>query len=130
MTREQWEARTKDDMVVKKGRLRQTINAYMNTRFILPTSNVSDRRFSMVGYAFGDRRKGTLPANFEMPFFLRANSDLWGVSDVQYISKTKHCFGKISVAAQISWIKCLELIFKKIYIYFRVGKLKKLFKDK
>ncbi len=38
---------------------------YITTRFILSTSNISERMFSRAGDALSDRRKRILPSNFE-----------------------------------------------------------------
>lgn len=49
---------------------------YMDTRFIIPTSNICERLFSKTGYALSDRRKRLLPQNFEQQVFLHANAHL------------------------------------------------------
>ena len=46
------------ERALKKRRIhRETDENYLNTRFILPTSNVCERLFSIVGHAVTDRRK-------------------------------------------------------------------------
>ncbi len=49
-------------------------NSYMDTRFILPTSNICERLFSKAGFALGNRRKSILPSNFELQVFLHMNT--------------------------------------------------------
>lgn len=73
------------ETTMKKRRLNESRGAFMDTRFILPSSNILERLFSIAGYSLRDRRRGLLPSNFEMRLFLRANADLCGVSDVQYM---------------------------------------------
>lgn len=58
---------------------------YMDLRFILPTSNLCERFFSIAGYALGDRRKRILPSNLECQLFLNQNANLWGLADVHSI---------------------------------------------
>lgn len=60
---------------------------YMDTRFLLPTSNMCERFFSIAGYALSNRRKGLLPSNFEAQLFLCVNRDFWGIEDVREIIK-------------------------------------------
>ncbi len=60
---------------------------YMDTRFILPTSNVFERLFSVAGYALGDRRGRMLLSNFEEQIFLHINKELWGIEDVRDMLK-------------------------------------------
>jgi len=54
---------------------------YMDTRFIIPTSNDCERLFSKVGFLLNDRRKSILPSNLESQIFLHANNDLWSGKD-------------------------------------------------
>lgn len=60
---------------------------YVDTRFLLPTSNMCERFFSIAGYALTNRRKGLLPSNFEAQLFLCVNRDFWGIQDVKDIIK-------------------------------------------
>ena len=39
------------------------ISCYMDTRFILPTSNACEQLFSKAGCTLSDRRKSLIPAN-------------------------------------------------------------------
>jgi hypothetical protein len=45
--------------------------------FAPPTSNACERLFSGCKLVLNSLRSSTLPVNFEMMMFLRANSDLW-----------------------------------------------------
>ncbi len=74
------------ERAIKKRRMvKNASNGYMDTRFILPTSNICTRLFSKAGYALHDRRKGILPCNFQMQIFLHVNHSLWNISDVRSI---------------------------------------------
>lgn len=55
---------------------------YMDVRFLIPTSNFSERIFSTAGHVLNDRRKPISPTNLESQMFLHTNSDLWGSQDV------------------------------------------------
>ena len=55
---------------------------YLDLRFIVPTSNLCERFFSVAGYALDDRRKRLLPSNLESQLFLNQNARLWGVEEV------------------------------------------------
>ncbi len=55
---------------------------YMDLRFVVPTSNMCERVFSISEYALDDRRRGNIPANFELQIFLHANLHVWGIDDV------------------------------------------------
>lgn len=61
------------------------MSKFITTRFIVPTSNAYERLFFSAGFANGDRRKGILPANFEIHIFLHVNSALWSLEDVNKI---------------------------------------------
>eukprot|EP00171_Calliarthron_tuberculosum_P004916 IDg4916t1 len=54
---------------------------YVDTGFIVPTSNMVEGFFSRAGYAFSDRRRSLLPSNFEAQMFLYANASHWSVDD-------------------------------------------------
>lgn len=49
---------------------------YMDTRFLIATSNVCERLFSKVGNVLTDGRKSLAPANLEAQIFLNTNRDL------------------------------------------------------
>ena len=57
---------------------------YVDCRFLLPTSNILERFFSTVGYAFNDYRQSLLPMNLEMQLFLIVNRSFW---DQELVSK-------------------------------------------
>eukprot|EP00171_Calliarthron_tuberculosum_P003101 IDg3101t1 len=59
---------------------------YIDTRFLVPTSNICERLFSRVGYALSQRRRGICPANLESQMFLHLNCDLWGKSEVNQLT--------------------------------------------
>ena len=58
-------------------------NNFLDTRFILPTSNICERLFSKAGFALSDRRKSIHPAALEEQMFLHINSSLWNIDDVK-----------------------------------------------
>jgi len=68
-----------------KNRTDGSESKYVDTRFIVPTSNLCERLFSKAGYVLSDRRRGLLPSNFEMQLFLHFNSRLWSIEDVHDI---------------------------------------------
>ena len=49
----------------------------MDSRFLLPTSNIVERFFSLAGFTFSDNRQQLTPANFEMQLFLKLNRKFW-----------------------------------------------------
>ena len=59
---------------------------YIDTRFLLPTSNDCERLFSTVGHLLTDRRKSISPANLEAQIFLNSNCDLWTAHDVNKLT--------------------------------------------
>jgi len=69
----------------KRKLLKQQDVSYIESRFLLPTSNICERFFSTTGYALGDRRMSINPANFEQQMFLFANSEHWDITDVNSI---------------------------------------------
>lgn len=62
-----------------------TESLYKDSRFVLPTSNICERRFSKAVFALNDRRRGILPCNFEAEMFLHVNARYWGIQEVQRI---------------------------------------------
>lgn len=60
----------------------ENVNKYIDTRFILPFSNICERPFSMAGIALLDRRKRFNYPNLEEQLFLHFNNDLWRTADV------------------------------------------------
>lgn len=57
----------------------------MDTRFILSTSNLCERLFSLACYTLNDRRRQALPAHIESQLFLHFNQDYWGIRDVHCV---------------------------------------------
>lgn len=78
-----------DDSVIERAYKRQkrvcTVSAeYMkNLNFCLPTSNIVERFFSKVGYAYNKRRRGLTPVHLEEQLFLHVNRRFWSQADVQ-----------------------------------------------
>lgn len=54
----------------------------MDLSFILATSNICERLFSVAGLAINPRQMGALHTNIELQLFLNVNSALWGIGDV------------------------------------------------
>lgn len=71
----------------KRRRLSLNCNGvkYIDLSFIVPTSNICERLFSIAGFALTDRRQSISPARFEGQIFLHVNSSLWSVTDVHEI---------------------------------------------
>ena len=59
-------------------------NGYIETRFLLPTSNLVERFFSVSGLAYDDFRQNMTPMNLEMQLFLKTNKRFW---DEELVSK-------------------------------------------
>ena len=59
-------------------------NDYIETRFLLPTSNLLERFFSVSGLAYDDFRQNMTPMNLEMQLFLKTNKRFW---DEELVSK-------------------------------------------
>ena len=59
-------------------------NGYVETRFLLPTSNLLERFFSVSGLAYDDFRQNMTPMNLEMQLFLKTNKRFW---DEELVSK-------------------------------------------
>ncbi|KAH9135203.1 hypothetical protein AeRB84_019283 [Aphanomyces euteiches] len=70
------------ERALKRHRRDDTPSVYMDCRFILPTSNLCERFFSIAKHALGDRRGRLLPSNFEAQMFLHENVAYWGIDDV------------------------------------------------
>lgn len=62
---------------------------FMDTRFILATSNICERFFSKAGYAVNERRLSIKPSNLEEQMFLHVNKEVWGLMEVQAIINEK-----------------------------------------
>ena len=63
-----------------------SVQKYMDTWFIMPTSDVCERLFSTVGQVLSDRLNRTTPANLQAQVFLYANRDLWGPEDINKLT--------------------------------------------
>ncbi len=59
----------------------------MNTIFVVPTSNVLERFFSIAKYTFDDLRRSLLPKNLEMQLFLYINREYWSEETVSLLLK-------------------------------------------
>lgn len=73
-----------------KRQRRESVDGYknfINLRFLLPTSNICERLFSVAGNALHSRRAGLSPVSFEGQLFLHLNNDLWGPKEVGSILK-------------------------------------------
>lgn len=79
--------RSTADEWLERGKQRrgQGESKYIDTRFVVATSNMCERLFSIGGAAMGTRRKGMLPSSFEEQLFLYVNAFLWGVKEVHEI---------------------------------------------
>ncbi len=64
---------------------RFTNGTYLDTRFLLPTTNICEQLFWKVGIVLTDRRKRLNPANQELQIFLHLNRDLWDRTAVNEI---------------------------------------------
>jgi hypothetical protein len=51
---------------IKKRKIVQQSEKYLDLRFIRPTSNICERQFSISGLAYTKNRQGLLPVNLEM----------------------------------------------------------------
>lgn len=73
------------EQALKKRKVRVSECTYVDTRFVLPTTNIVERFFSKAGHCFSKRRKQITPENLEMQLFLHMNSHLWGIEDVREV---------------------------------------------
>ena len=55
---------------------------YLDSRFILATSNICERLISKVRHTLNDRLTAMLPLNLESQIFLIVNRDLQGLEDL------------------------------------------------
>lgn len=55
---------------------------YIDTLFLLPTSNERERLYSAARGACGDYQKSMSSLHFELLMFSHANGDTWNVSDI------------------------------------------------
>lgn len=59
--------------------------SYKDVRYILPTSNMCERFFSIAGHTVSSRRQNILPSNLESQLFLAINQSMWNIADVSTI---------------------------------------------
>lgn len=72
-----------DDFVnqaFKKQRIEKGESAYIDTRFITPTSNDVERLFSLAKRTYADNRKSMTVRTLESLLFLKANRDHWDIN--------------------------------------------------
>jgi len=83
------------DVLERAKKRRKTIatttesSAYLSLKWIPPTSNVVERLFSRMRITLGHLRKSMSPMRLEGIMFLHSNSDLWDVSLVNDLVKSK-----------------------------------------
>ncbi len=71
---------------IKTARMKVSFDAgYIGTSFLLPTTNICERLFSVSGNALNNNHRNVLPTNLEQKIFSHMNSNLWGVQDVDAI---------------------------------------------
>ncbi len=75
------------EKALNKRKISHSVDVYLDTRFIMPTTNLVERFFSKAGMAFSKWRKSLAPASLEIQMFLHYNAELWGVEDVHAIMK-------------------------------------------
>lgn len=70
-------------------RLRTTASCakseYMDTRYLVLTSNVCERMFSIANHTLTNQRRGILLVNFECQIFLYMNLKFMGIDDIKSI---------------------------------------------
>ncbi len=89
------------ESLVELGKMRRRLemrsgHSYMDTRFILPTSNICERLFCLGGHILCDRRGRLSPSIFEEQVFLHANNGLWNIEDVKLCINKQALFDKES----------------------------------
>ena len=60
---------------------------YIDTRFIIPTTNISEPFFSKAGYSLGKRCKSINPEKFDSQMFPDINYDFWDKNYVNLVMK-------------------------------------------
>ena len=73
------------DRAMKRQKLKKQTSSYIDTKFLIPTSNHVERLFSMSKRIFSLKRRRLLPRNLEALVLLKANRRLWDVSMVSAI---------------------------------------------
>lgn len=71
--------------------INQDTTAYIDTKFILPTSNEVERLFSSTKRLFSPKRRRMCPETLEVLAFLKQNRALWDVSAVASVKGKLFC---------------------------------------
>ena len=71
------------ERLLKRRKSESSTDTFVDTRFLLPTSNLCERLFSKAGYALTCRRKKLSPACFEQQMLLHANARFWYISEIK-----------------------------------------------
>ena len=83
------ETHSEDDdfasMILKKRTKVTTSSGYLDLHFLLPTSNLLERFFSVAGLALTNLRQRLTPEHLEQQLFLKANSKLWNIHTVSKV---------------------------------------------
>ena len=58
-------------------------SGYMNCKFLLPTSNIVERFFSLSGIALNEHRQSLTSEHLEEQFFLKVNKRFWSPQTVE-----------------------------------------------
>lgn len=69
----------------KQSQMKNNGGKHIVPQFIVPTSNICERRYSRPGFALTDYRKAILPSNFESQIFIHVNRHLWNHADASAI---------------------------------------------
>ena len=72
-------------MILKKRAKVTTSSDYFDLHFLLPTSNLLERFFSVAGLALTNLRQRLTPEHLEQQLFLKANSKLWNIHTVSKV---------------------------------------------
>ena len=76
------------ERALKKQRLKMKHpSSYIDTKFLLPTTNHVERLFSMSKRVFSSKRRSLLPRTLEALVFLKQNRSLWNLSMVSSVVK-------------------------------------------
>jgi hypothetical protein len=74
------------ERALKRQRLQEAkVSSYVNTGFLLPTSNHVERLFSQAKRLFSTKRQSLLPKTLEALIFLKENRQLWNTALVSVI---------------------------------------------
>ena len=76
------------ERALKKQRLKVAhSSSYMDTKFLLPTTNHVERLFSMSKRVFSSKRRSFLPRTLKALMFLKQNRCLWNLTMVSSVVK-------------------------------------------